>query len=48
MGTLRLANIIHFKLFIHMNLSEALHVTNQVRQGGVLSPRLFAVYIVDD
>jgi len=31
-----------------MNLSEALHVTNQFRQGGVLSPRLFAVYIVDD
>jgi len=30
-----------------MNLSEALHVTNQVRQGGIESI-LFAVYLVND
>ena len=30
-----------------MNLSEPLHVTNQVRKAGVLSPYLFAVYLDD-
>jgi len=30
-----------------MNLSEALHVTNQVRQR-VIESILFAVYLVDD
>jgi len=30
---------------MHMNLSEPLHVTNQVRKGGVLSSRLFVVYL---
>jgi len=30
-----------------MNLSEPLHITNQVRQGGVISPYLFAVYLDD-
>jgi len=30
-----------------MNLSEPLHVTNQVRKRGVLSPYLFAVYLDD-
>jgi len=30
-----------------MNLSERLHVANQVRKGGVLSPYLFAVYLDD-
>jgi len=39
--------IIHFKLFIHMNSSEPFRVTNVVRQGGVLSPYLFAVYLDD-
>jgi len=29
--------IIHFKLFIHINLSEPFHVTNGDRQGRVLS-----------
>jgi len=28
---------------MHMNLSEPLHVTNQVRKGEVLSSYLFAV-----
>jgi len=35
--------IIHFKLFIYMNLSEPFHVTNGVRPGGVLRPYFFAV-----
>jgi len=30
-----------------MNLYELLHITNQVRQGGVLSPYLFALYLDD-
>jgi len=30
-----------------MNLCELFHVTNAVRQGGVLSPYLFAVYLDD-
>jgi len=30
-----------------MNLSEPLHVTNQVRKGEVLSPYLFTVYLDD-
>jgi len=29
------------------HLSEPFHVTNGVRQGGVLSPYLFAVYLDD-
>jgi len=28
-----------------MHLSEPFHVTNGVKQGGVLSPYLFAVYL---
>ena len=32
---------------MHMNLSEPLHVTNQVRKGGVLSSQMFVVYLVD-
>jgi len=39
--------IIHLKLFIHMNLSEPLHVTDHVRKGGVLSSYLFAAYLDD-
>jgi len=30
-----------------MNLYELLHITNQVRQEGVLSPYLFTVYLDD-
>jgi len=30
-----------------MNLSELLHVTNQVRKAGELSPYLFTVYLDD-
>jgi len=30
-----------------MNLSEPLHVTNQVRKGGVLSSQMFVVYLDD-
>ena len=38
---------IHFKLFTHVNLSEPFHVTNGFRQGGILSPYFFAVYLYD-
>ena len=50
-GTFKVSNtsekvclyITHFKLFIHLNLSEEFHATNGVIQGGVWSPYLFAV-----
>ena len=31
----------------HFSFSEPFHVSNGVRQGGVLSPYLFAVYLDD-
>jgi len=37
----------HFKIFTPMNLSEPLHVIDQVIQGGVLSSCLFALYLDD-
>jgi len=39
--------MIHFKLFIIMNLSEPFHVTNGVSQGGVLSLLFFSVHLDD-
>jgi len=32
---------------MHMNSSEPLHVTDQVRKGEVLSPYLFSAYLDD-
>jgi len=34
-------------IFIHMNMSEPFRFTNEGRQGGVLSPCLFAAYLDD-
>ena len=36
-----------FKLFIHMNLSDPFHIIIEIRQGEVLTPCLFTVYLDD-